>query len=439
MGDGELRPAPAGMSQMRPQPPSVREGLRPLALRRPTRAICLPAVEPLGVELLYGELELVRPVKSACESYGKRPVVVVRVAMDEGIEGFGECVALPSPTYDPEYALGSLLVLEKHLQGRFLAAGRLRPEHAMGALSAVKGHNAAKTALEAAVADASCKLAGLSLARALGAIHERVPAGAVLGIPASALPRDGQPGSDEAREALSSLIGSATGLLASGYKRLKCKIMPGWDYVPLSALREAFPDIVLLGDANESYDRMDFREVHARLQALAPLRLAGVEQPLARDRIMDHARLSASVDVPIGLDESLRSLNCLDMAIELRACEVACIKAARIGGIFAACAALERCREAGITAYVGGMFETAIGRFLNAALAAMPGATLAGDMGDGGDYYEAGIGGHFPVDAGTIAVPEEPGIIGSLPEALMGRLISRGWYPRGGAQEAPQA
>jgi O-succinylbenzoate synthase len=48
--------------------------------------------------------------------------------------------------------------------------------------------------------------------------------------------------------------------LNAGYKRIKIKIAPHWDYEVIKLVRERFGDILLMGDANSAYtlDDIDY-------------------------------------------------------------------------------------------------------------------------------------------------------------------------------------
>jgi hypothetical protein len=58
-----------------------------------------------------------------------------------------------------------------------------------------------------------------------------------------------------------------------GYKRIKLKIKPGWDLEPLSAVRAAFPTLVMTADANSAYTLNDV----AHLQRIDELGLDYIE------------------------------------------------------------------------------------------------------------------------------------------------------------------
>ena len=45
--------------------------------------------------------------------------------------------------------------------------------------------------------------------------------------------------------------------VAAGYQRIKVKVKPGWDVSVLEAIRNRFPRILLMADANSAYSLAD--------------------------------------------------------------------------------------------------------------------------------------------------------------------------------------
>ena len=370
-------------------------------------------LDVIEVRLLH--LPMRGSFRSAHGEVGGRDVVVVRLAGPEG-EGWGECAALPAPTYSAEFAAGSFVVLRDHLAPRLLDAPEVTAAGAAAALAGVVGHGMAKTALELALLDLEERVSGGSLASRLArAPRHDVPAGAALGLTAHP--------ADAATEAVE--------LVEAGYGRLKVKIEPGHDIAVLRAVRDAVgPDVVLLADANGSYrlDRSGAAHDASRLGALDDLALAAIEQPLPAGALGDHARLATELATPIALDESISSPARLHRALELGACRVVCIKAPVIGGWLTAATALDTCAHRGIDAYVGGMLDAGIGRAATLALAAHPGATLAGDQSAGRRTFDDDVVEPVEVEGpsgrGHMPVPRGPGLGVEIDLAAVVRLTT---------------
>jgi O-succinylbenzoate synthase len=342
-----------------------------------------------SVELLRLELPLVSPFRTSFGTETVRDVLLVHVTTPEA-EGWAECVAMEAPLYSSEYVDGAVHVLRNHLVPRLAAAEGLTAARVAAALHPVKGHRMAKASLETAVLDAELRAAGTSLSTHLGGVRDRVPAGVSVGI----------------MDSIPALLDAVGGYLAEGYVRIKLKIQPGWDYEPVKAVRERFGDILLQTDANTAYTVADWK----LLAAMDPFELLLVEQPLDEEDIRGHAALAKLIRTPVCLDESIVSARAAADAIALGACSIINVKPGRVGGYLESRRIHDVCVANGIPVWCGGMLETGIGRAANAALAALPGFTLPGDVSASNRYYAQDLTNPFVLDQGHLTVPTEPGI-----------------------------
>jgi O-succinylbenzoate synthase len=349
-----------------------------------------------SVELRRINLPLVTPFRTSFGSQTERDILLVAATLVEEdgglVEGWGECVALGEPTYSAEYVDGAQHVMVQHLLPRLFVDGPLDAADVATRVAKVHGHPMAKGALEMAVLDAQLRSEGRSFAEFLGVTATQIPSGVSVGI----------------HETVDDLLAAVQGYLDDGYVRIKLKIEPGSDITPVAAVRALIgPDVPLQVDANTAYRRTDGEH----LRRLDEFDLLLIEQPLPEEDILGHARLAAEVDTPICLDESLVSAATTEDAIELGACEVANIKPGRVGGYLEAVRIHDLCRARGIPVWCGGMVETGIGRAANAALAALPGFTLPGDISASTRFYDRDIV-LEPIEVvdGHVAVPTSPGL-----------------------------
>jgi O-succinylbenzoate synthase len=343
-------------------------------------------------ELREIHLPLVTPFRTSFGVQTSRRILLVRAELEEDGRraiGWGECVAGDEPTYSAEYVDGAALVIRQELAPRLGAVERAAD--VAPALADVKGHPMAKAALEMAVLDAELRGAGQSFAAHIGAVRERIPSGVSVGI----------------HDTIADLERAVAGYLDDGYVRIKLKIEPGCDLEPVAAIRRlAGPEVPLQVDANTAYTRADAEH----LRRLDEFDLLLIEQPLPEDDLLGHAALARIAETPICLDESILSVTTVADAIEVGACEVANIKAGRVGGYLTAVAIHDECRRRGVPVWCGGMLETGIGRAANAALAAMVGFTLPGDVSASRRFYARDIVTE-PIEVvdGHVAVPTGPG------------------------------
>jgi O-succinylbenzoate synthase len=358
----------------------------------------LPPVGVEAVELVTVRLPLATPLQSATSHRSERTVLLVHVLAAEA-EGWAECVAEVEPTYSSEFVDGVSLVLRHHLLPRAWA-GPIGDALALGPhLGSVRGHPMAHAALELAVLDAQLRSAGRSLGSWLGASTASVPAGAALGL----------------HDDIAGLMAEADEALAAGAARLRVKVAPGRAAEPLLALRDHVGDgVALQVDANGSF-RAEVPEHIAELERLDEVGLTCVEQPLAPDDLVGHARLALRIQTPICLDESITSLASLEAAVALGACGILCLKPGRVGGWVAARTIHDRCVDLGLPVWVGGMLETGVGRAANLAVAALPGMSLPPDLDPRGRFSPDLADPRLPGPDGLVRVPHDPGT-GAVPD-----------------------
>jgi len=343
------------------------------------------------IELRRIRMPLVRPFRTSFGSVSEREMIVARVTTAHA-EGFAECASETYPLYSSEFLDGCDLVIRDHLVPRLQAMGDgLTAEKVATALAPVKGHPMSKAVLETAILDAQLKETGVSFGQHLGAIHDTVPAGVSVGI----------------MDSIDELLEAVGGYLDEGYLRIKLKIQPGWDLEPVRAVRERFGDDMLLQvDANTAYTLADARH----LALLDPFDLLLMEQPMAEDDILGHARLAKLITTPICLDESIESARDAAAAITLGACSIINVKPARVGGHFEARRIHDVAAAHGVPVWCGGMLETGIGRAANVALAGLPNFVLPGDTSASSRYYEQDLTAPFVLENGHLRVPTGPGI-----------------------------
>ncbi len=344
-----------------------------------------------SVELLRLKMPLVSPFRTSFGVQTGRDVLLLVAHTADDVAGYGECVALADPVYNEEYVDAAEQVLIRYLIPAVLARPDLTAAHVAGLTKGFIGHRMAKAALELAVLDAQLRTVNMSLTDYLGGVRDAVEVGVSVGI------------TDTVQE----LVDTVDGYRSDGYRRVKLKIQPGCDIERVAAVRDAFgDDLALQVDGNTAYGAADL----AHLVQLDAFGMLLIEQPFGHDAIDLHAELARRCTTPICLDESLTSAAATARAIGARACSVANIKAARMGGYLEARRAHDVATALDTPVWCGGMLETGLGRAANLALAALPGFTLPGDISASNRYYAEDITEPFELVAGQIAVPQGPGL-----------------------------
>lgn len=340
-------------------------------------------------ELRRISLPLVAPFRTSFGVQSEREVLLIRAETPDA-EGWGECVAMSEPLYSSEYLAAAEDVIKSHLLPRLFAKREITANSVAETLRPVRGHPMAKGAVEMAVLDAELKEAGTSFGSFLGAVRKAVDCGVSVGI----------------ADSIEELLDTVDGYVGQGYRRIKLKIEPGWDYEPVKAVRERFGDIPLQVDANAAYSLADSRQ----LKKLDAFDLLLIEQPLPEEEVRAHAELAKIVSTPICLDESITSARAAADAIAMGACSIINIKAGRVGGYIEARRVHDVCDASGVPVWCGGMLETGIGRAANVALSALPNFKLPGDTSGSDRYYHRDITDPFVLKDGRLDVPEAPGI-----------------------------
>jgi O-succinylbenzoate synthase len=336
-------------------------------------------------------LPLIAPFQTSFGTTTLRRIPLIEADVD-GIIGWGECTAGEDPYYSYETVETAWYIIRDFLwpalQGREFSSSSEVTE----IFAQVRGHNMAKAGVETAIWDAEAKQKNLPLAKLLGGTREEISSGVSIGI---------QPSTDE-------LLKKVEKELAAGYQRIKIKIKPGSDIEPARALRERFPRIRLMVDANSAYTLEDA----ALLKQLDAFYLIMIEQPLGYDDIYSHAALQRQLETPICLDECIHDYEHARAAIELGACKIINLKLGRVGGHTQARKIHDLCQAKAIPVWCGGMLESGIGRAHNIAMSTLPNFTLPGDVSASRRYWtEDIIEPEVEVtQRGTIRVPFAPGI-----------------------------
>ncbi len=304
-----------------------------------------------AIHLLEIRMPLVHFFETSFGRTTDRSIVLVEVVSD-GISGWGEVTAGENPFYNEEWTESAWLILRDFVAPRVLHH-KFESAADVGARTAhIRGHQMARGGLEVAVWDLEARMNNRPLYQQIGGGARReIPCGVSIGI----------------QDSVPQLIEKIETELAAGYQRIKMKIKPGWDVEVVREVRGRFPDILLMADANSAYTLADA----PRLKCLDEFGLMMIEQPLAHDEIIDHAKLQAQLSTPICLDECIRSAHHAEQAIAMDAGRIINIKLGRVGGFAEAKRVHDVAQAAGIPVWCGGMLESGIGRAHNIAMSTL--------------------------------------------------------------------
>ncbi|HKG79817.1 MAG TPA: o-succinylbenzoate synthase [Pyrinomonadaceae bacterium] len=359
----------------------------------------MPATEEYLLTLLIQSIEL-REIRLPLihffeTSFGRtieRRILLARLTDANGVEGWGECVAGEGPFYSDEWTDTVWATLREFLAPIMLGKQIETAADVFALMKPVRGHRMAKATIETACWDLEAKNARVPLWKHLGGTRSEIACGVSIGI----------------QDSPEMLLEKIRKEVDAGYQRIKIKIKPGWDLRIVERVRQEFPDIRLMGDANSAYKLSDV----PLFQQLDQFNLMMLEQPLAHDDIFDHAVLQRQIQTPVCLDESIHSAEDAAHAISLESCKIINVKLGRVGGHAEAKRIEKVTRNNEMPIWCGGMLEAGIGRAHNIAMSTLAGFTLPGDVSASARYWaEDIIEPPVRVSArGTITAPDAPGI-----------------------------
>lgn len=325
------------------------------------------------VDLIKVSLPLRRPFRTVSHTAESRTLILVRMT-SEGAVGWGE--ASPYPGHSPDD-------VDDAWQALCTAARSIQN----GERPWLPPGTTANAAWEGASHTLTACQSGRSLAESIGGSKTSVPASASVGLM-------------ESTDALLVTLAEITDL---GYRHVKLKVVPAMA-APLASVRREFPLLAIGLDANGSFTPGE----RSALLALDQLDLAFLEQPYPVGCEQQTAELAAELDMPIALDESLRTLTDVEKVLETTPVDIVTLKPARLG-IGACVHAADLAAAAGKSARIGGMIESAVGRAIGAAIASTAPFTTFGDLSGSGWHFTRDVG-SLDLAGESISTPTAPGI-----------------------------
>lgn len=319
------------------------------------------------------------PIVTAHAVLTTRRTVILRLETVDGAVGYGEGVAFETPWYTAETIRSTVDTSELIYQ--------LLKDHTVTASSfadhvrSIIGHPMAKAMWESALWEIEAARSGVTLKQLLKA-RDHVSCGRTIGI-----------------GLLTQTLKTIEQALDSGFTRIKLKATPHELLPALAEVRTVFPDAPLMIDLNGSA----YAQPLDWFERLDTHRLLMIEQPYPSDHWVDSAQLQTTLKTPICLDESITSRQDVATMNHLGAGRIVNIKPARVGGLTEALAI----RNSGTPYWVGGMYESAIGRYHTLLFASLTGAAYPADMSGTSAYFESDLlDTSLEVEAGQLFIPD---------------------------------
>ena len=362
------------------------------------------AVEPVLVDVPLRE-----PVHGVHGVTAVQRSVLVRVAADDGAEGWGNV----DPT--PGYSAVSAESVRDTVQGLAPALSGCDATNVRAALArldrALDGASEAKAAIEMALLDLTARRLGVAVHTLLGGcVRDTVTLNAWIGTVSPA---------QAAQEALA--------WCARGFRTAKIKVSGPGDagLERVAAVRAAVGErMALRVDFNES---LTVDQAIAFIPRLAPHALTLVEQPIPRQDIPGLARIRRAIPIPLMADESVSDPAALVEIIRLGAADLVKLKVMKQGGLLRTLAMVECAAAAGLRVVLGHGFGLTLSTLAEAAVAAVSEAVIDGCEAVGplkmaGDVVDEPA----RLDDGVIRLRDAPGLGAAVDPALLRRYRVRG-------------
>lgn len=332
------------------------------------------------------DLNLATPVLGARQSHFSRSIGIVELHAD-GLSGFGEVTSLDLPNYSCEWAQGSQLLLKEVILPGLLERSQVN----LNSLDWLVGNGSARFAVECAALDLQAKRSGIGLTDFLSDIFgsssyessREISFGVAIG----------------AKSGWSDALSECKRAITNGVRRVKFKV----DGVRAREFLEgqfALEGVDVVFDFNGSLSRTEV----SVLNQLAGMGLSFIEEPSTDLGLIEYMRLAESVGMPIFLDESADSRAVInDMANGDTGLGLV-VKPNKFGSVLWLHNTLEALADRGVRCYLGGMFESSIGRRFLLAFGSHRCFTDVGDMVPSNWYYADDIRPHVVAEAGRFSL-----------------------------------
>jgi o-succinylbenzoate synthase len=277
--------------------------------------------------------------------------VYVKILMDNGIVGWGEAIPAWEVTGETQHSVKDAIdnYLSPNLIGKKIenyddlqdCFETFDPEKKP---QIVWGTPSAKAALDIALFDAYGKLVEKPVYQILGGRFKAIKPVAAVGI----MPME-------------KTLETVRSKMAQGAKRIKLKVGLNMerDFNTVKAVRETFPKIDMVLDANQGY--VTPKNAIKFIKKIESFGILWMEQPILADNKKGLLEVKKSVEIPVMADEAIHNYWDAQLLLEMGAVDLVNIKLMKSSGIHGALKVADLCQDYGIPCQMGSMIESTIG------------------------------------------------------------------------------
>jgi L-alanine-DL-glutamate epimerase-like enolase superfamily enzyme len=361
------------------------------------------ALKIRDVEIFLFDIPLTSPFRIAIGEMKAANDLLVRIHTDQGIIGIGEACPFPPITGETQ---ATNAAAARSIRDMIAGKDPLAIDDLLRLIGPLVHSNpSAVAAFDMALFDILGKVAGLPVFRLLGGAKNVFETDVTVSL-----------------DTQEKMRAEAKGYAGQGYKTLKVKVGldPDEDYAHLEAIRTAIgPKIPLRIDANQGWTVP--QAIYA-LRKMAPLGIEFCEQPVLVSDTEGLRAVRAKSPVSIMADESVFGPADALKLIRAEACDTFNIKLMKAGGILNGIRIAHVADAANMRCMVGCMLETRLGLTAAAHVVASQANIIYADL-DGNTEHETDpIIGGMTVKAGTLTMPETPGLGCDVDPAFVKKL-----------------
>lgn len=190
--------------------------------------------------------------------------------------------------------------------------------------------------------------------------------------------------------------------------KVKCTEERELDLARVGAIREAAPEVKIRLDPNESWPMAWAAE---QLNAMARFGIEYCEEPLPRGTPLSvYGELRQQTSVPIALDDSIRTLRDVELAVLFKAADYFVLKAQRVGGPDRLLEIVRAATAAGIRCTITSSIESSVGLYLGIHCAALAPQPLSPAGIGTARLFAENICEPPPLSGGRMDMPTAPGL-----------------------------